>query len=103
MPLQAFQVGPGETAIIGAEQTSRLYAGIEAAIVSGQAPHGLDRGLAFLVSEPFGRMAPALAEIVGFPDRRAEPAIPAGGIDRSSLGMTHDMIDWPCLAERPTQ
>ncbi len=48
-------------------------------------------------------MAPAFAEIVGLPHRRAEPFIAAAGIDRACLVIGDDVVDRPGVAERAFQ
>ena len=97
--LQPVDMLPVVAAVVAAEQPGRLHAGIEAAVLRRHAPHRLDRLVAGLIGEAGAGMRPALAEIGGFPDGRAEPFIAAAAIDRAGLGVADDMVHRPVLAE----
>ena len=89
MFLQPVEMLPGLSLVVAPEQAGRLHAGIEHAVALGQAPHRLDRLGARLIGQALARMRPCRAEILGFPDRRAEPFIAAAAIDRAGRRVAH--------------
>ena len=100
---QALDVPPGLAAVVAPEQPGRLDAGVEAARGRGHAPDRLDRLLALEIGETRARMGPARAQILGLPDRRAEPFVAAAAIDRAGLRVGLDVVQGPGLAERAAQ
>ena len=63
----------------------------------------LDRLLALRVGEALARMAPGRAEVGRLPDRRAEPLVAAGAIDRAGRRIGDHVVQRPGLAERAAQ
>src|SRR5690606_30639013 len=100
---QALDMPPAFAAIVACKQARGLDARVERAVASSQAPHRLNRLLAFLVGEARAGMRPAMAEIIRPPDGGAKPFVAARAVDRSRVLVGDDMLHRPSLAVWPAQ
>ncbi len=100
---QAGDVPPRFAIVVALEQPGRLDPGVQAGRGGRQAPHRLDRVFPGLVGETRAGVRPGRAQVFGLPHGRAEPGVPAAGVDGPRSLVRDDMVHRPGLAERAAE